>query len=70
MEFLDVFMEFLGGLLVLIYVVLGYLAVPHTLWANKVVFGTSEALWNKRFCLAVLWGWLIIPWWFLKRRNS
>ena len=47
----------------LIYSILGYLAVPHTLWADKVMFGTPEAL-----RLGILLGWLIIPWWFLKKK--
>ena len=52
----------------LIYSILGYLAVPHTLWADKVMFGTPEALRNRRMVLGILLGWLIIPWWFLKKK--
>lgn len=62
--------DFWGGLLFLIYMVLGYFAVPHTIWEGKVFWGTPEAIWNRRVFLALCLGWLIIPWWFLKRRKG
>ena len=48
------------------YVVLGYLAVPHTIWANKVIIGEWNARIIHRFILGLLLGWLLIPWWVLK----
>ena len=48
----------------ILYVVLGYLAVPHTIWANKIVIGNN--LFVHRFILGLLLGWLLIPWWLVK----
>lgn len=48
----------------IIYVILGYLAVPHTIWANKIIIGRK--LFTHRFILGLLLGWLLIPWWLLK----
>ncbi len=48
----------------IIYVIAGYLAVPHTIWADKVIIGTD--LFTRRFILGLLLGWILIPWWILK----
>lgn len=48
----------------IIYVIAGYLAVPNTIWANKVVFGNN--IFSHRAILGIFLGWLLIPWWLLK----
>ncbi len=47
----------------IIYVILGYLAVPHTIWKGKIVIGYD--LFTQRLIWGALLGWFIIPWWFL-----
>ena len=48
----------------IIYVIAGYLAVPHTIWADKIIIGNN--LFTRRFILGLLLGWILIPWWILK----
>lgn len=48
----------------LIYLVLAYIAVAHTIWAGKIVIGYN--LFLQRVVIAMLLGWILIPWWFLK----
>ncbi|MBQ3447553.1 MAG: hypothetical protein IJG37_07915 [Synergistaceae bacterium] len=50
----------------IVYVILGYLAVPHTIWAGKIIIGQWNARIIHRFILGLLLGWLLIPWWLLK----
>ena len=48
------------------YVILGYLAVPRTIWADKVIIGEWNARIIHRLILGLFLGWLLIPWWLLK----
>ncbi len=50
----------------IIYVILGYLAVPHTIWADKIIIGSWDQRLIHRFTLGLLLGWLLIPWWLVK----
>ena len=47
----------------IIYMILGYLAVPHTIWKNKIVIGYN--LFIQRLIWGTLLGWFIIPWWLI-----
>ena len=49
--------------MLLVYMILGYLAVPHTIWKGKIVFGYN--LFTQRVIWGTLLGWFIIPWWLL-----
>ena len=57
-------------ILLLAYVVLAYQAVPHTIWAGKVIFGKWNVIIGQRLALALVFGWFLIPWWFLKKRSQ
>ena len=59
----------MGTILFLAYWILGYLAVPHTIWKGKVFIGTPKALREQRMFLGFFLGWLLIPWWFLQRKG-
>ena len=45
----------------IIYAVLGYLAVPHTIWADKIIFGSWDKIFIRRFTLGLFLGWALIP---------
>ena len=55
-------MEFL----VLIYIAAGYWASGHTIYANKVLIGTSSAIFRKKAFTGFFLGWLLIPWAIVK----
>lgn len=54
------------GILLLIYFAAGYWATGHTIYANKVLIGTSSAIFRKKGLMALLLGWLLIPWAIIK----
>ena len=49
-------------LLILIYVAAGYWASGRTIYANKVLIGTSGAIFRKKVFTGFFLGWLLIPW--------
>lgn len=49
------------GIVLLIYVVLGYWAAGATIYANKIRIGTASNLFLNRLIVGVLLGWLLIP---------
>lgn len=51
-------------ILFVLYAFLGYLAVPRTIWANKILIGSN--LFKQRAILGIFLGWILIPWWILK----
>lgn len=53
-------------MLMIIYLLLGYWAVGRTIWANKVMIGTSGAIFLNRVFYALFLGWILIPWAILK----
>lgn len=57
------------AILLLIYVVAGYWAVPRTIWANKTIIYSD---WTRVFILKCVYafflGWILIPWALLNRR--
>ena len=50
-------------LLFIIYPVLGYMAVPHTIWKGKTVI--AHNLITARIRAGISMGWFIIPWWLI-----
>lgn len=56
----------MGELVIIIYWIAGYLAVPKTIWANKVLIGAGNAIFLRRVALALVFGWFLIPWALIK----
>ncbi len=56
------------SLIFIIYAVLGYLAVPHTIWRNKVIV---EFKLGSKFVQQVIYGvvlgWALIPIWLVMK---
>ncbi len=48
-------------IIIIIYLVAGYWAVGQTIYANKVVIYTGNALFVKKVTLGFLLGWFLIP---------
>lgn len=48
-------------LLLLLYAVAGYWAVGRTIYANKVVIGTWNAVFMQKAVLGFALGWALIP---------
>jgi hypothetical protein len=53
--------ENMGTMLMLIYWVAGYWAVGQTIYANKVVIYTGNALFLRKAVLGLVFGWILIP---------
>ena len=53
-------------MILIIYMVLGYLAVPHTIWANKYILGQGTSIFVQRVIWGTVLGWALIPWWIVK----
>ena len=49
----------------LIYFILSYMSVPHTIWKNKVIIESSVGIFVERFLWGFTLGWILIPWWLL-----
>lgn len=47
--------------LFIIYLILGYWATNRTIYANKIVFGTRNAIFMQKFLIGMFLGWLLIP---------
>lgn len=43
------------------YCAIGYWAVGKTIYANKILIGTSQAIFFKKFFFALGLGWILIP---------
>ena len=52
--------------LIIVYWVLGYIAVKNTIDADKVFIYSGNALFLRRAVLGLIFGWLFIPWWIIK----
>lgn len=48
-------------ILLVIYIVLGWWAANRTVYANKVLFGSWNAIVLQKFAVALFLGWLLIP---------
>ncbi|MDE7434935.1 MAG: hypothetical protein K2N01_03800 [Lachnospiraceae bacterium] len=45
----------------IIYMVLGYWATGRTIYRNKILIGTGQAIFMQRLIMGVLLGWILIP---------
>lgn len=45
----------------IIYMVLGYWAVGRTVYKNKILIGTGQAIFWQKAAVAFLMGWILIP---------
>ena len=48
-------------IVIIIYLIAGYWAVGQTVYANKIVINTGNALFVKKVTLGFLLGWILIP---------
>lgn len=44
----------------------GYLAIPHTIWANKVVYGSPGAIFMRKAIISFIFWIVLVPWWIIK----
>lgn len=51
----------MGEIFFVVYMVLGYWAVGKTIYANKILIGTTSAIFTKKMCLGFVLGWILIP---------
>lgn len=51
----------MGSVLIILYFVAGYWAVGQTIYANKVVVYTGNALFLRKMSLGFAFGWILIP---------
>lgn len=49
------------GMLLIIYLVLGYWATGKTIYANKIYIGSLSNYWFQRLMWGAVLGWLLIP---------
>ena len=49
------------SILFLVYIALGWWAANRTIYANKITFGTWNAIFLQKFMVAFFLGWLLIP---------
>lgn len=45
----------------IIYMLLGYWAVGQTVYKNKILIGTGQAIFWQKAAIAFLFGWVLIP---------
>lgn len=48
-------------MLLLVYMVLGYWATGKTIYANKILIGTGNAIFLQRLIMGFLFGFILIP---------
>ncbi len=51
----------MGAILFLIYIAAGYWAADQTIYANKILIGTTTSIFIRKFALALMFGWALIP---------
>jgi hypothetical protein len=54
------------AILFLIYLAVGYWAVGRTVYANKILIGTTSAIFFTKFAIVLMFGWIVIPWALIK----
>ena len=47
-------------MLLIVYLILGYWAVGKTIYRNRIVFGTWQAVFFQKLALALIIGWILI----------
>ena len=64
-------METIKGILCIVYLIFGYMAVNNTIYANKIVIYTDTGKFIlKKILLAFFLGWILIPVWLIKSAIS
>lgn len=53
-------------ILILVYMVLGYWATGRTIYADKILIGSGNAIFGRRLVMGFLFGWALIPWAIIK----
>ncbi|MBD5144163.1 MAG: hypothetical protein HDT22_11265 [Ruminococcus sp.] len=53
-------------ILILVYMALGYWATGRTIYANKILIGSGNAIFGRRLVMGFLFGWVLIPWAIIK----
>lgn len=48
--------------MVFIYMLLGYWATGRTIYRNRILIGTGNAIFLQRLFMGFLLGWILIPW--------
>lgn len=48
-------------ILILVYMVLGYWATGRTIYADKILIGSDNAIFGRRLVMGFLFGWALIP---------
>ena len=51
----------MAEILLLIYIVAGYWAAEHTIYANKILIGTWVNIFIRKLSCAIFIGWILIP---------
>lgn len=51
----------MDAILFVAYIVLGYWAVGQTIYANKILIGTTSAIMTKKLVLGMAFGFFLIP---------
>lgn len=54
-------MEYIGAVLFLIYMAVGYWSTGQTIYYNKIVIHQFGGLFMQRLILGTLFGWVLIP---------
>jgi hypothetical protein len=60
------FMDTFLGILGLIYIAAGYWAAGRTIYADKIMIGTMQAIFFRKLALGLMFGWILIPWALIK----
>jgi hypothetical protein len=53
-------------IIILIYMALGYWATGRTIYADRILIGSSTAIFGRKLCMGFLFGWALIPWAIIK----
>jgi len=51
----------LQAIIWILYFVLGYWSTGKTIYANKILIGTGNAIFMQKLVMGVILGWILIP---------
>ena len=51
----------MGAVLIIVYMILGYWATGKTIYANKILIGTTGSIFVQRVVTGTILGWALIP---------
>ena len=52
-------------IIMIVLIIIAYILVPQTVWRNRVLVGAPGVIAARRFWIAILLFWIIIPWYIL-----